>query len=120
MSADEIAETVESLRRALPLVRTGQMSELAGCRIEGAIRALSSIGGDVGSPFARSGIADTIRRLTARRSEGGMTLATAHRIEGALLALQSLAGRPSVPTRPTHPASEAPAPAGEELGRCSA
>ena len=94
-NAEEVADTIAALRRALPLVYTGQLSDLAGCRIEGALGALNSISGDPASDFARAQIADTTRRLTAIRAKGEMTAATAHRTEGALLALQSIAGDPA-------------------------
>lgn len=92
MNAEEVAGTADALRRSLLLVHSGQMSEAAGSRIEGALGALSSIIGDPTLPLARSRIEDSIRRLTAIREEGGMTLATAHRTEGALIALQSIDG----------------------------
>ena len=92
MNAEEVAETTAALRRLLVLVQTGEMSEAAGCRVEGAVAALASISGDPSSPFARSQIENSSRRLTAIRGEGGMTESTAHRTEGALIALQSLAG----------------------------
>lgn len=62
MNAEEITEATDALRRALSLVQTGQMSDLAGCRIEGALGALTAIKGDTGSDFARSQIADSTGR----------------------------------------------------------
>lgn len=95
MNAHEVAETTDVLRRSLVLVQTGQMSELAGCRIEGAVGAVKSIMGDPQHPFAQTRIEDSVRRLSARAEEGGMTEATAHRIEGALLAFRSVGGNAS-------------------------
>lgn len=93
MNAEEVAETIAALRRLSTLVHTGQISDMAGCRIEGAVAALNSIrGDDPSSPYARSLREDAVLRLKAIREEGGLTEATARRIEGGLLAFESLTG----------------------------
>lgn len=92
MNAQDVAETIAALRRMLVLVQTGEMSDSAGCRVDGAVAALLSVGGDPSSPFARSQVENSIHKLTAIREEGGMTESTAYRTEGALMALRSLAG----------------------------
>jgi hypothetical protein len=107
VNGQEVTSTADALRRMLVLVRAGQMSEAAGCRIEGAVAALTFVGLDASSELARQRIDESIRRLTKITEAAEMTAATACRIDGALAALRSITESPSsLLARFSHPKRE--------------